>query len=950
VWTKVYDALNRVVSSSDPIASPNTSTTVTVYDDTGQDTGGTLGVPTNKVTDPSGVITLTALDLLGRKTSTKVGSPSPTTWLAATTYEYDLAGNVTKVTDPTGVWTSSTYNAFSEVTKTTAPTGTNGAAKDTSYTYDTAGRLTLVQDANGKQTSYGYDAMGRITSVTPPDLGTGETAWAIVYDSAGERVKVTDPNGRTRSWTYDTLGRLSTYRETRNSGYTCPRSGTNVCLTTYHYSPFGELTSVDDPRASNLTLNFVYDNLSRKTQRYGLSGAQSIDSETYAYDAANNMTQAVSGSTTTNLSYDDAGRSYQVTQGSATTIYTYTKNRLTSRADAAGTTSYGYDSWGRMNSITAPFSGLSNTTYTFDDAGRQLTRTDPSGLVTTRIYDTTSPALSGRLLQETVKLGSTEKAHFIYTYDPVGNVTSLDQSLPSPNTDSGTWSYTYDGQDRMLSAQLGSGPLTTYGYDGDGNRTSVKVGSGSPVTTTYDSSGLPVSASDGTTYSFDAVGNMTSIGVTRTWTFTFDSWNRTKTAAGASNNPSITYSFDALDRMIQRVRNGSTSTYVYSGTTEDPASLTAGGTTTYYAYSPGGPLAQKSGTTVRVYEPNLHGDLSFLANLSGAPTGTASYGPFGDKRSVTGETSYFSFQSDATDSDTGFVDMGTRLYDPQTGRFSTRDSLFGVIKTPLSLNQYVYGTDNPVSLADPDGMCPRDPDNQAGCGYTITSDGGKRYDPSFGKVPLPWTVPPPPIAPPKPIMWVEASSPASFLTDEWRTQEGYRSGGLWDAQFSDSAFLRTLAQAQVNAELSGGGLLGGLGHLLGDAWQAVRFVRNAPITALAVGFAEAASLVTTGHGAGCGFATGLIVVCKNTPGFAKDSFMTWGSAVLGGSNPSADVLRHETKHADQWAILGPDMLWAYPAAAAISLATGGGLFCNNVFERWAGLRDGQYLKSQGGPC
>jgi RHS repeat-associated protein len=422
---------------------------------------------------------------------------------------------------------------------------------------------------------------------------------------------------------------------------------------------------------------------------------------------------------------------------------------FTSRADAAGTTSYGYDNWGRLSSITAPFSGLSNTTYTFDDAGRQLTRTDPSGLVTTRTYDTTSPALSGRLLQETVKLSGVEKAHFYYTYDPVGNVLTLDQSLPSPNTDSGTWTNAYDGQNRLITAQLGSNPITTYGYDGDGNRTSVKVGTGSAVITTYDSSGLPVSATDNTSYSFDAAGNMTSISGPRNWTFTFDSWDRTKTAVGASNNPSITYSFDALDRMISRVRNGSTSTYVNSGTTETLASLTAGGTTTYYASSPGGPLAQKSGTTVKVYEPNLHGDLSLLANTSGSITGTASYGPFGDKRSVTGDTSYFSFQSDPTDNDTGFVDMGTRLYDPQTGRFSARDALFGVIKTPLSLNQYVYATDNPVSMTDPNGMCPVDEDNPT-CHsmneqqYVWSADTKHLYD--INKDPIP----PPPVKSPDP--------------------------------------------------------------------------------------------------------------------------------------------------------------------------------------------------------
>src|SRR2546429_4134197 len=49
--------------------------------------------------------------------------------------------------------------------------------------------------------------------------------------------------------------------------------------------------------------------------------------------------------------------------------------------------------------------------------------------------------------------------------------------------------------------------------------------------------------------------------------------------------------------------------------------------------------------------------------------------------------------------------MGARNYDPAQGRFVTRDSIFGDPRSPMSLNQFVYGEDNPVSLSDPNGMC-----------------------------------------------------------------------------------------------------------------------------------------------------------------------------------------------------------------------------------------------------
>jgi YD repeat-containing protein len=143
-------------------------------------------------------------------------------------------------------------------------------------------------------------------------------------------------------------------------------------------------------------------------------------------------------------------------------------------------------------------------------------------------------------------------ASFSYTYDPVGNVMSAAQTMPG-NADNGTWTYGYDTQNRLTSAQLNSNPSTAYAYDGSGNRTAV-----GSVTTTYDSAGIPTSSSDGTTYGFDAVGDLTSITGPRTWTFTYDSWSRTKTAAGSGGAPSIAYTSDAMDRMTKRVRNGVT--------------------------------------------------------------------------------------------------------------------------------------------------------------------------------------------------------------------------------------------------------------------------------------------------------------------------------------------------------------------------------------------------------
>src|SRR5258708_23084502 len=53
-----------------------------------------------------------------------------------------------------------------------------------------------------------------------------------------------------------------------------------------------------------------------------------------------------------------------------------------------------------------------------------------------------------------------------YTYDPVGNLTSVDDG-------GGTRNYTYDSRNLLTSMTTGNGILYTFGYDADGRRTAT---------------------------------------------------------------------------------------------------------------------------------------------------------------------------------------------------------------------------------------------------------------------------------------------------------------------------------------------------------------------------------------------------------------------------------------------------------------------------------------------
>lgn len=51
----------------------------------------------------------------------------------------------------------------------------------------------------------------------------------------------------------------------------------------------------------------------------------------------------------------------------------------------------------------------------------------------------------------------------------------------------------------------------------------------------------------------------------------------------------------------------------------------------------------------------------------------------------------------------GLYYFGARYYDPMTGRFTTRDTVFGDMSDPQSQNRYVYCLNNPHKYTDPTG-------------------------------------------------------------------------------------------------------------------------------------------------------------------------------------------------------------------------------------------------------
>ena len=374
---------------------------------------------------------------------------------------------------------------------------TNAVGAVTSVGYDERGHRAWLEDPVGNKTVWDYDDAGRLKSETDP-LGK-DTAYG--HDDADRLVSVTDRVGRRREFTRDAAGRV-----TAEAWYSA--ANTLLQTQTFGYDDNSNLTSATDPDGDYA---LTYDRLNRPVtvaEPFGLDLA-------FSYDAAGNRTQVQDSEGGQQFSRYDAldrpmSREQQV-GGEPVALVTWDYDRRTgdrSQVDryawaggawqAAGTTTYGYDDLGRLESLrqtTAATPVLYDYSYAYDAADR-LTSETLNGVTRTYGYDD-----AGQL---------TNDNGTVYSYDKAGNRTGGGYVTGAGNRllADGVWTYTYDDAGAMVGKSK-AGEAWTYEYDLRGQMTSAASGTTS------------------VSYAFDALGNrlqrqQTVGGVTTTQRFAYD--------------------------------------------------------------------------------------------------------------------------------------------------------------------------------------------------------------------------------------------------------------------------------------------------------------------------------------------------------------------------------------------------------------------------------------------
>jgi RHS repeat-associated protein len=420
-----YNATGDVTSTKDFTGE----TTTTTYD--------SFNEPL-VVTDPMGIKTTYTYDTRGNIEKKFVtgsgGSPTQTT-----TYTYPSAppgelpqdaGEPTKVTDPSGHVTSYTYDQYGDVTGTTTTTGT------TQDVFNILGQQ--VCQAAPAAFHQGYTCPAGTTRVPHT------TSWT--YDPDGEVVAETDPTTKTATTAYDVLAGTSP----------CTSAITGAAYCTAATDASGNVTvTYDDQDARKVGTVDGYGTSAQTTSTTGYDiEPGSTPCATLATAVVCTVTTNGKGQATTNYYNVDTEAIKTVSPGGMVTTATYngTGKQVTSTT-AAGTTTDGYDPDGSLASVR--YSGTAGgyiapagVTYIYNPDGQRKQMIDGTG-TTTYTYDTL-----GRLTKTTDGAGQSVS----YAYDPDNEVTSV--TYPDGKSET----HTYNTAGQLTSTTDFQGRTTKFSY------------------------------------------------------------------------------------------------------------------------------------------------------------------------------------------------------------------------------------------------------------------------------------------------------------------------------------------------------------------------------------------------------------------------------------------------------------------------------------------------------
>ncbi len=445
-----------------------------------------------------------------------------------------------------GFWSTSSYT-----TATRRLVATSAEGRQSFSRLDPQGRVVSAQVAGIDSVRYVYDTRGRLDSV----IDGGRKTKYTYSGTSGRLASVTDPLGRSTQFSYDSAGRVKT--QTLPDGR----------VIAFSYDSAGNLTSLTPP--GRPAHGFQYSSAGLTTQ-YDPPGIPGAKPTRYFYNLDRQVDSIVRpDSLTIGFGYDGAGRPSTVSFDRGTLAFGYSPTN------------------GSLTSIASP--GGDSLKFTYDGA---LPKTV-----------TWKGTLNG-------SVGVSYNTHFRVTAQTVNGANSVSFAYDKDGLlkQAGALGLRRNTTNGLLLADSLNAVKTTYGYTSRGELAAMHTARGGTALlgTGYvrDSLGRIVQLFDTTlgtakrwSYVYDLAGRLTadSLNGNLFHAFTYDSnGNRLSYLSGAGT---VTYRYDAQDRLLASYANGDSTTYTYGSNGELKTKTVPGGATTTYTYD-------ALGNLMRVLVPN----------------------------------------------------------------------------------------------------------------------------------------------------------------------------------------------------------------------------------------------------------------------------------------------------------------------------------------------------------
>ncbi|MEN3943019.1 RHS repeat-associated core domain-containing protein [Prosthecobacter sp. SYSU 5D2] len=682
-----YDARNRPIQTvSPPVWDAEAAEFVrlvskTVYDAAGQvlsveDTGG--GV-TTKAYDRAGRV-YAVTDALQNKTRST----------------HDTRGNVLTLTNALGHTTTNTYDAHSRLLTSVDPENilnrfeydaagnrtkvVDGKDQETDFTYDGLNRLLTQTFDNGDTITHTYNAVQKLTQTSPRNITT-----TFTYDERDRVLTSSAPAGDgaaalSRTMTYDAKGRVLTVTE----------AGRPEAAVSFTYDLGGRMLT---ETSQGITHTYTYDVAGNRIRAVYGTG-RTVET---SYDAMNRPETIAEGGRLTTYGYDRAGRAVILMLGNGQV----TENDY----DLAGRLKH-RTLYSSLENRT-PTGILAKFDWTYNALGNLMTQEESwpgalggSGVKTTTLSYDDASRLTGEIID--LPTGSGSDTNTVYAYDDANNRAS---KTVTGGSGAGHWDYHYNSANQLTAwekREMPAGTIlrqATLIYDDAGNRASQAITGGAASIAL-----APAEAATGTTtYHWDAQDRLVTVNTPDGGEHHYAYDYRTRRiatqetpATGPAKNRAVVFS-GGVSLAEYEGSTPVTVTPSLQPTVHYLRGPDMGG-------GVGGMLYSQRGTTLKYSLSNGRGDIVAQSNHSRAITWQASYEAYGRRTQETGVNEDRQRANSKEEDPTGLLNEGFRYRDLETGVWLSRDPA-GFVDGP---NLYAYVKQNPWSKFDPRGLAAKE--------------------------------------------------------------------------------------------------------------------------------------------------------------------------------------------------------------------------------------------------